>query len=145
MERWADINTSLWIWTITVQIISQNLSCVCKTTLSANGKKENGLFNDALITFYLECRVLDIWLRTIQTERRIPLPSLHDELLNLISSQGYFICTIPQTEQYTRWHLLYQLWCTGWNEKSNEISVRGKRKSISYQVWCLLFWVAVAC
>ena len=64
------------------------------------GRKEEGnvLFNDALKTILIHFMASDIWQRTIQIiEIGNLLPPLHGILIP-ISSKGYFICTIPQTE-----------------------------------------------
>ena len=74
------------------------------------------LFNNALNTFYL-------WLYGVEhivkdhsdSERGNPL--LPHGLLFLINSKGSFICTILQTGYHIPQPLLYQSWCTGWNEK----------------------------
>ena len=61
------------------------------------------LFNDALNTFLIRLYGVghNLWLRTIQIVREEnPLSPLYG-LLFLISSKGYFICTIPQTG----WHI----------------------------------------
>ena len=49
------------------------------------------------------------------SERGNPLPPCR--LLFPISSEGSFICIIPQTGYYIRQPLLHQSWSTGWNEK----------------------------
>ena len=61
------------------------------------GRKEgNGLFNDALNTFYLRLYGVGHMVKNHSDyERGIPLPP-HGLLLP-ISSKGSFICTIPQT------------------------------------------------
>ena len=59
-------------------------------------RKGNALFNDALNTLYL--RLYDVRHMVkdhSDSEIGNPLPS--HGLLFLISSKGYFICTIPQT------------------------------------------------
>ena len=56
-------------------------------------KKRNGLFNDALNTFYL--RLYGVGHMVKDSERENPL-SPHG-LLFMISSKGSFICIIPQT------------------------------------------------
>ena len=145
MERSADMNKSLWIWTITVQIISQNLSCVCKTTLSANGKKENGLFNNALITFYLKCRVLDIWLRIIQTVNEES--HCHHFMMSCsIWLAAKVLLYAPSHRQNSTQDGICYTSCdalAGMRNLMRFLWVE-KKKTISYQVWCLLFWVAVA-
>ena len=50
------------------------------------------------------------------SERGNPLAPLHG-LLFLISSNGSFICTIPDTGYHIPWPLLHQSWSTDWNEK----------------------------
>ena len=50
------------------------------------------------------------------SERGNPLPPLHG-LLFSISSNIYFICTIPQTRHHIPRPLLHQSWSTGWKEK----------------------------
>ena len=61
------------------------------------GRKEgNVLFNDALNTFYLRVYGVGHLVKDLSdSERGYPLP-LH-ELLFPISSNGSFLCTIPQT------------------------------------------------
>ena len=44
-------------------------------------------------------------------------PLLPHGLLFPISSEGSFICTIPQTGWHTPQPLVHQSWSTGWNEK----------------------------
>ena len=59
-------------------------------------KEGNGLFNDAL-KFYLRLYGVRHMIKDHSDSKRgNPLPPLHG-LLFLIKSNGYFICTIPQT------------------------------------------------
>ena len=65
--------------------------------LWSNGRKEgNVLFNDALNTFYLRLYGVRHMVKDhSDSEKGNPLPP--HRLLFPISSNGYFICTIPQT------------------------------------------------
>ena len=73
-------------------------------------------FNDALNTFYLRLYgVRNMVKDHSDSEKGNPLPP--HRLLFLISSKGYFICTILQTGQHIPRPLLNQWWSTGWNEK----------------------------
>ena len=59
-------------------------------------KKENGLFNNELSTFYLRLYGVGNKVKAHSySERGNPLPPYR--LLFPISSKGSFICTIPQT------------------------------------------------
>ena len=79
------------------QITIGDHNSVIRTVIQKDG---NVLFNDALITFYLQLYGIRYMVRIIQIERERGegemLPSLH-ELLFLISSKDSFICTILQT------------------------------------------------
>ena len=60
------------------------------------GKEGSVLFNDALNTFNLQLYGVRHMVKDhSDSERGNPLPP--HRLLFLISSKGYFICTIPQT------------------------------------------------
>ena len=62
-------------------------------------KEENGLFNDALNTFYLRLYgVRHMVTDHSDSERENPLPP--HGLLFSINSKGSFICTIPQTGKH---------------------------------------------
>ena len=59
-------------------------------------RERNVLFNDALNTFYLRLYGVRHMVKDhSDSEKGNPLPP-HRQLL-LINSNGYFICTIPQT------------------------------------------------
>ena len=78
---------------------------------SERGRRKEGnvLFNDALNTFYL--RLNDVGHMVTDhsdSERGNPLLPLYG-LLFPISSNGSFICTIPQTGHHIPRHLLHQL------------------------------------
>ena len=82
----------------------------------SNERKGNVLFNDAFNTFYLQLYgVRHLVKDHTDSERGNPLPP--HGLLFPISSMGYFICTIPQTDLYIPQPLLHRSLSTGWNEK----------------------------
>ena len=59
-------------------------------------KEGNGLFNDALNTFYLRVYGVRHMVKDhSDSDKGNPLPP--HRLLFVVSSKGYFICTIPQT------------------------------------------------
>ena len=69
--------------------------CWCKLC-SICGKEGNGLFNDALNTFYLRLYGVRYMVKDhSDSEKGNPLPP--HRLLFTINNKGSFICTIPQT------------------------------------------------
>ena len=69
----------------------------------------NVWFNNALRAFYL-------WLYGVGHMVKAHSDSKSGNPLQLISSKGSFICTIPQTGQYIPQPLLHQSWSTGWSD-----------------------------
>ena len=61
----------------------------------SNKGGSSGLVNDTLNTFYLRIYGVGLMVKDDTNKRGTPLPP--HWLLFLISSKGYFICTIPQT------------------------------------------------
>ena len=85
--------------------------------VSCYKQEGNVLFNDALNTFYLCLYGIRHMAKDhSDSESGNHLPPLLG-LLFPISSNNYFICTIPQTGQHIPQPMLHQSWSTGWNEK----------------------------
>ena len=79
-------------------------------------KEGNVLFNDALNTFYL--RLYDVGhMVNDHSDRERGNPLSPHRLHFPISSNGYFIYTIPQIGYHIPRPLLHQSWATGWNYK----------------------------
>ena len=89
----------------TLELISDTY---VKLKLSNEGRKDgNVLFNNALNTFYLRLsRIGHMGKDHSDSETGNLLPP--HGLLFLISSKGYFICTIPQTGTRTNGGVLIQ-------------------------------------
>ena len=120
------------------------LWCVCVCVLgwmkinSATGKEGNVLFNHKLDTFYL--RLYDVWhMVNDHPDSEWGNTWLPHGLFFLISSNGSFICTIPQTGQHIPQPLLHQMWSTGWNKKQlNGSTMRNQTDDLSYHERTLL-------
>ena len=77
------------------------------------------IFSDTLNTFYLRLYGIGHMVNDHSDSKRENLLLPLHGLLFLISSKGYFICTIPQTGKHMPRPLIHQSWSTGWNESSS--------------------------
>ena len=87
-------------------------SSVLSLPVSGVRKEGNALFNDILDTFYGVGHMVKSYSYSERGNPLLPVHGLHF----LISSKGYFICTIPQAGYHIPWPLLEQLWSTGSND-----------------------------